>query len=147
MYVAGIWLKGFDGVAEMIGGALLLLASKAALGRFVTILTRHELSEDPTDWIAMHAREAVNHLSRSTKLFASVYLIGHGVVKIFLVWGGLLRGRMWAFPTAIAFMAIFIAYQSYRVIHRFSIGLLSLTLIDFIILVLICREYRLRRKA
>lgn len=130
----------------MIGGVLFLVVSRAALGHVVRALTQHELTEDPTDWVATHLRQAVSHLSTSTKLFGSGYLLGHGAVKSFLVWGGLLRRRMWAFPTALAFLGAFIGYQSYRIIHRFSVGLLGLTIIDAIVLLLIWREYRIAKR-
>ncbi len=145
LYIIGIWFKGIDGILEVIGGALLLAASKAAMNRLVANLTQQELVEDPTDWIATHLRQAVGHLSSNTKTFASAYLLGHGAIKVFLVWGGLLRRKMWAFPTALAFLGAFICYQSYRLIHRFSVGLLVFTVIDVIVLLLIWREYRMAK--
>ncbi len=104
------------------------------------------MSEDPTDWVATHLRQAVTHLSANTKLFAGAYLLGHGAIKVFLVWGGLLRGKRWAFPTAIVFQAAFIGYQIYRISHHFSLGLIALTALDFIVVLLIWREYRIRRQ-
>lgn len=146
LYLVGIWFKGIDGFLEVAGGVLFLLVSKAALWRVVATLTQHELSEDPTDWVATHLRQAVSHLSANTKLFASAYLLGHGAIKVFLVWGGLLRGKRWAFPVAITFLACFICYQTYRIIHHFSLGLVVLTALDFIIVLLIWREYRIMKR-
>lgn len=145
-YDIGIWFKGIDGLFEMIGGVLLLLASKAALGHLVRALTQHELSEDPTDWVATHLQAAVRHLSSNTKTFASAYLLGHGALKAFLVWGGLMKRKLWAFPTTLILMAAFIGYQTYRVLHRFSLGLAALTIIDFLVVLLIWREYRVVKR-
>lgn len=145
LYLIGIWFKGIDGILELIGGVLFLLVSKATLSGLVFYLTQHELSQDPGDWVGTHLRHAVSHLSANTKIFASAYLLGHGVVKVFLVWGGLLRRRMWAFPTALALIGAFVVYQSYRTIHRFSLGLTILTAIDIIVWFLILREYRIAK--
>ncbi len=145
LYTVGIWFKGIDGILEMVGGVLLLVIAKTALNRFVAALTQHELVEDPTDWVALHLRHAVRHISANTKLFASAYLLGHGTIKVWLVWGGLLRRKLWAFPTALAFLGAFICYQVYRILHRFSLGLVALTVIDFVVLLLIWNEYRVTK--
>ncbi len=148
LYQIGIWFKGIDGILEVIGGFLFLLVSKAALNRLVVVLTQHELTEDHTDWIATHLRHAVSHLSASTKLFGSAYLLGHGAIKVFLVWGGLLRRRLWAFPSAIAFLGAFICYQVYRMAaQRFSLALAVLTVIDVFVVLLIWREYHVIKTA
>ncbi len=143
LYVVGIWFKGIDGILEVIGGALLLLVSQAALSGFVAALTQHELAEDSSDWVAVHLRRAVGHLSSNTKIFSSIYLLGHGAIKVFLVWGGLLRRRLWAFPTALALIGAFICYQTFRILHHFSFGLMLLTAIDIMVWLLIWREYRM----
>jgi uncharacterized membrane protein len=141
VFALGIWVKGIDGVLEIIGGVVFLLTSNAALNRLVTTLTQHELVEDPHDWIANAARQTTAQLSASTKLFGGVYLIAHGLAKVVLV-VGLLRGKSWAYPVAIAFLGLFIAYQCYRLSYQFSLGLLLLTLFDGVIVALIWREYR-----
>ncbi len=145
LYEIGIWFKGIDGVVEFIGGVLFLAASKALLTRWVIHLTQHELIGDPTDWIATHLRHAVAHLSSNTKVFASLYLVGHGATKILLVWVGLWRRKLWAYPTAIIVLSAFICYQLYRVLHRNSVMLIVLSSLDFIIVLLIWREYGVER--
>src|SRR3989454_11937612 len=70
----------------------LLVVSQPQLGQLVTFLTQRELTEDRSDWIANHLRDAVSQLSPNTKLFASMYLLGHGVIKLFLMIA-LLRDR------------------------------------------------------
>jgi uncharacterized membrane protein len=147
LYLLGIWIKGIDGVLEVIGGVLLLLVKQSALNTLIAQLTQHELATDHGDWVVVHIREAVSHLSSDTKLFASAYLLGHGVIKSFLVWGGLLRRKLWAFPTALTVIGAFIGYQTYRVIHRYSLGLICLTVLDAIVFALIWREYRMIKGA
>ncbi len=106
LYRIGLWIKGIDGVLEMAGGLFLLVVSQPQLGQLVTFLTQRELTEDRSDWIANHLRDAVSQLSPNTKLFASVYLLGHGVIKLFLM-VGLVRGWPWSYRPAIAFLLVF----------------------------------------
>lgn len=104
-------------------------------------LTANELSEDPSDLVANAARRAVAHLSHDTTAFAAAYLVGHGLMKL-IVAAGLLRRRAWAFPTALALLAAFVAYQGYRVALGHSLPLAVLTLLDVAIGWVIWREYR-----
>jgi uncharacterized membrane protein len=87
LFTLGVWIKAVDGVLEIAGGLLVSFVSAAALNRFVVALTQHELVEDPHDLIANFARQATAQLSANTQLFASLYLIAHGIVKIGLVAG------------------------------------------------------------
>ncbi len=146
LFRIGVWIKGIDGVLEVTGGLFFLLVSRPALGQLVTFLTQRELAEDPRDWLAYHLRDAVSQLSPSTKLFASMYLIGHGVVKVFLV-VGLLRNQLWSYPAAIAFLLVFIGYQAYRLSLHYSLALLLVLLLDATIVLLVWREYRQVRGA
>jgi uncharacterized membrane protein len=141
LFQAGVLLKGVDGLLEVAGGLLFLCVSQAALTRVVFSLTRPELLEDPDDLIAHGLRDAFAHMSAGSKLFAAVYLLGHGLVKLILV-AGLWRDRLWAFPIALVVLIGFIGYQAVRLGQHGSIGLLSLTVIDVFIAALIWIEYR-----
>lgn len=141
VYRIGLWIKGIDGVLEIAGGLFLLLVGQPQLGQLITFLTQRELTEDPRDWIASHVRDAVNHLSPSTQLFASLYLLSHGVVKLGLM-VELLRKRTWAYPYAIAFLLVFLAYQVYRLSLQFSLALLLISVLDAVIVLFVWRDYR-----
>ena len=141
LFEIGVIVKGVDGVLEILGGVLFLLVSPSTLNSLVIFLTAHELSEDRHDLVAGWLRHAVENLSSDTKLFASVYLLIHGLIKVFLV-AGLLRGRRWAYPTALGMLGVFILYQLYRFTHTHSLALLVFTVFDVGIVFLIWREYQ-----
>jgi uncharacterized membrane protein len=141
LYRIGLWIKGVDGLLEIAGGLLLVFVSQAQLGQLVTVLTQRELAEDPRDWIASHVRDAVHQLSPSTQLFASVYLISHGVIKLGLMIE-LLRKRSWSYPYAIAFLLAFLGYQVYRLSLQFSLALFLLSVLDAVIVLFVWRDYR-----
>ncbi len=94
----------------------------------------------------MALRHLAERFSVETKHFASGYLIGHGVLKIFLA-VSLFRERLWAFPLALFVLAVFVAYQLHRFGRTHSMVLLALTLLDLVVMALIWREFRARAKS
>ena len=140
-FEVGIILKGLDGLLEVIGGLLLLVVSPATIDRLVTSLTQHELSEDPHDFLATHLLKTTHGLTGSAVLFGAIYLLAHGVVKVILV-AALLKNQLWAYPWMLGFLAVFIAYQLYRLSFQPSVGLTTLTIFDAVIAWLTYREYR-----
>ena len=143
-FVVALILKGLDGVLELVGGVLLLVVTPAQIGSLVRLLTQHELSEDPHDLIATSLLRFATDLTGSATLFGAIYLLLHGAVKVVLVWA-VLTNHLWAYPWTMAFLAIFIVYQSYELVVGFSWGLLLLTAFDIFILILTWREYSVRR--
>lgn len=109
-------------------------------------LTQHELSEDPGDLVANLLLRAVRQLSRQTWHFAMLYLLGHGLIKLWLA-SGLWREKPGYFPPAMAFLGVFVLYQGYRIARSGSLPLSLLTLLDLAILYLVWREYRALRAA
>ncbi|WP_426517546.1 DUF2127 domain-containing protein [Diaminobutyricibacter sp. McL0618] len=137
-------IKGIDGVLELIGGLLLLFVTPAQIGYLAHLLTQHELSEEPHDFIANSLLHFTNGLNHSATLFGAIYLLLHGAVKVVLVWA-VLTDHLWAFPWTMAFLAVFIVYQTYKLIVAFSWGLVALTVFDLFVLALTWREYGLHR--
>lgn len=133
--------KGIDGALEVIGGALLWFVSPGKLNNLVRMLTQHELSEDPHDRVANYLLTSAQHLSAGTKGFAAAYLLWHGVVKVALVTGLLLKKR-WAYPVAIVAFTGFLVYQLYRYSHTSSPELLVLSVVDVVVIMLTWLEYR-----
>ena len=144
LFLLSVWSKGIAGLIETIGGLLLLVIPQAALKAFVIFLTAPELAEDPADRVASLLRYMIRQLGADTKLFASAYLIVHGLIKVFLV-AGLLRRRLWSYPISLWFLAGFIAYQAYRFFLTHSLWMIALTVVDLIVAFLIWREYQVRK--
>lgn len=145
-FLAGMVLKGLDGVLELIGGVLLLMVSPTTIDRLTRLLTQHELSEDPHDLLAGRLLHATGSLTGGSLRFGAAYLLLHGVVKVVLV-AALLRNKLWAYPWMLAFLLLFIGYQLYRLAMGFTIGLAGLTVFDAIVAWLTYREYTKQRAA
>jgi uncharacterized membrane protein len=145
LFLVSVWCKGIAGLVETIGGLLLLFIPQSGLKALVIFLTAPELAEDPTDRIATLLQRMVHELSADTKLFASGYLIVHGIIKVFLV-AGLLGRRLWSYRVSLWFLAGFIAYQAYRFFFTHSLWMIALTIVDLIVAFLIWREYQARKQ-
>lgn len=135
-------LKALDGLAETIGGVLLLFATPALIESVVSALLRRELAEDPSDALAgrlLHLAHGTS-LSEASLRFAAIYLILHGGAKLVLV-TALFKDKLWAYPWMIGFLVVFIVYQCYRIVVDHSIALVLLTVFDAVLLWLTWREW------
>lgn len=140
----GIVLKGIDGLVEIVGGALVWLLTPSSAAKIVRALFRHELAEDPKDFIANHLIWASRSLARQ-KGFASLFLLSHGLAKVVLV-VALWFNRMWAYPLMILVLGGFVVYQIGRLAETLSLTLALLTLLDILIVWLTWREYREQKR-
>jgi uncharacterized membrane protein len=136
-----VFLKGLNGLIEMASGVLLLFVTNAAILGWVHLLTGSELSEDPRDVIAnslVHWAQTFGHDSR---IYAAVYLLLHGAVKVGLA-GSLWHGTKLAYPAAIIFIGVFVAFSVYRLSLGWSIPLAAIIFLDCFTLWIVGREWR-----
>jgi len=133
--------KALDGFLEIAGGFLLFSVNPEQLNWIVRIVTQHELSEDPHDVLAGFLVRSMQQLSAGARVFAAVFLLWHGAVKVALVWA-LLRKQWWAYPLAIVAFGLFLAYQLYRYLHTRSVWLLALSILDLFVIVVTWLEYK-----
>ncbi|HLX37064.1 MAG TPA: DUF2127 domain-containing protein, partial [Candidatus Binataceae bacterium] len=121
-------------------GAILLFVSLDPTGGFLFLLLGSELREDPLDPVTHFLVTSLQTLTRE-RGSAAAFLLVHGVAKLALVFG-LVSGRMWSYPVAIAVFAAFGILQTWQLILQYSPLLLGLTVIDAVVVVLIALEYR-----
>jgi uncharacterized membrane protein len=141
LFRASVLLKGLDALFEIAGGIALWFINPAQIMRLTALLTQDELSEDPHDIVANYLRHAAGHLSIISEHFMSLYLLSHGVVKLFAV-VALLKNKLWGYPLSIVVFGGFIGYQIYRFTLTGGIGLIALTVFDLFVIWLIWLEYR-----
>lgn len=137
----GILVKGIDSVLEMVGGILLIFLNPNRLNKLVTLLTQHELSEDPKDVVANFIIKLSSHFSLSGQYFGIFYLMSHGIIKLILVimlW----KRKIWAYPLTVVSLILFILYQIYRCTIMYSTGLVLLTVFDIVMIILTLIEYK-----
>ena len=137
----GLLLKMLDGLVETLGGILLLIIQPDQIDRLVHWLTQGELNHDPHDFIANRIVNSANHITGAGLTFGAIYLLAHGVVKIVLVYE-VWRDHLWAYLGLIGVTALFVIYQAYVIVGKFSLGLFLLTIFDLVIIYLTQKEYR-----
>ncbi len=142
MFVVSLILKGLNSLLEIIGGILFLFTGGVTL--VLSFLIQGELIEDPTDFVATQIQHALPFFSTHGQLYASFYLLSHGIIKIILVIS-LLRNKLWAYPATIFSLFIFISYQIYRLSYAYSLIFILLTLFDIFLIFLTWHEYKIIR--
>src|SRR5258708_1350876 len=110
VFLISIIAKGVVAVLETVLGAVLLFTN--SIFDFITQLVNNELIEDPSDFFGSWVQPLL-HPTHEAQVFGGLYLLSHGVVKLFLVIG-LLRNKIWAYPASIAVFVLFIIYQLFR---------------------------------
>lgn len=123
LFEVTVFAKGISGVLEILSGAFLLFKRQTA-ARFMTAALNHSPG-----------------FSYSTQHFIAVYLLFYGAINIFLV-VSLLRGRLWAYPVAIACFLIFTAYMFVRFLFNHSLVLSGFIVFDFFLIALTWLEYK-----
>ena len=141
IFEVSLWVKGVFALSEIIAGVAVYFISQKFLLSIALWVTKDEFAEDPHDEVANLLLHAAQNFSVNTQKFAALYLLGHGVIKLWLI-VGLLRRRLWYYPVAMIVFALFIAYQLYRYTFTHSMWLLLITMLDLVVIALTWHEYR-----
>lgn len=136
IYYVSILLKGLNALLEIVLGVFLLFTSH--FNGVIQTLISNEMVEDPGDFIVKHLS---SYLTPGNELFGGLYLLSHGIIKGFIIWG-LMRGKLWAYPAGLAVFGLFIAYQVLKWLETHSWILVVLTVFDLFVMGLIWHEYR-----
>jgi uncharacterized membrane protein len=139
VFVISLILKALNAIGQTLLGIVLLFTSD--ITGTIYSLAQKELLEDPGDFFATHVSRIASSLSAETQLFGALYLLSHGVIKLFLVWG-MMKNKLWAYPASLAVFALFIVYQIIRFTSTHSIFLVLLTIFDIFVIWLIWHEYK-----
>jgi uncharacterized membrane protein len=137
-------LKAIFAAAEIVAALGVYFVPRGFLSQLIAMITRAELAEDPRDLVANYLVNWAQHLSVGTQRFVALYLLSHGVIKLWLIIG-LLRQRLWYFPVSLFIFGLFILYQFYRFIFTHSLWLLLITTVDIVVIGLTWHEYRYLR--
>jgi uncharacterized membrane protein len=147
MFAVAITIKGIDGGLQFLGALLLMVIPPTLITGAANMIITRDLLGDPSGTLSTHLAEAADHFANgSSRWFAIIYLLAHGVIKLVLVWA-LVKRVMWMFPVSVVVLAGFVVYEVWRAVHTHSIALPIFAAIDVVIIILIIREYqKLRRE-
>jgi len=141
VFQISLWLKALFALTEIAGGIAAWFVTQELLVHVANVVTQGELAEDPHDVVANYLLHSAQQLSIGTRHFTALYLFSHGVIKLWLI-VGLLRTRLWYYPTALTVFGLFIVYQLYRFVFTHSYWLLFVTVVDLVVIGLTWHEYR-----
>jgi len=144
VYRLGLALKAVDGAFELVAGLALWLLPDVIAG-WLAPLTHGEpgsAAGHPLDALVVYwAGRADHELLAGSHVFAIVFLLLHGVVKLGLVYC-LLRGFRWAYPWALAVLGAFVVFQLVVIVRTPTVGMVLLMVLDLVIVWLVWREWR-----
>jgi uncharacterized membrane protein len=139
VFIVSLILKGANALLEIAAGIALIFYGQTT--HLIEYFIRKELLEDPSDMLANLSQHYLPSLSVHSQMFLAFYFLSHGIIKLSLV-GGLLMKRHWAYPTAIVVFALFMLYQMYRYALTHSMLLIVLTIFDALVIWLTWIEYK-----
>lgn len=145
VFKISIIIKGLDAAIEIICGLFFVIISPGQIKGLIHWLTAGELHADPHDYIANLLVHSGHSISNGSRLFIGVYLLSHGVIKMFVI-VNVLRNKYWAYPLLIVVLFGFIIYQVIQIIHSHSIGLIILSIFDAFIVIMTALEWRKQHK-
>jgi len=131
IFLISVALKGMHGIIEIVGGLALALFSTDSILRLLYRVDHH-------DWIW-------RHFSTGEHRYYIFFFLSHGALNL-VVAILLLLEKLWAYPAAIAVLALFIVLQLLRFTHVHDPGLILFSILDVIVIALAIHEYRLLRK-
>jgi uncharacterized membrane protein len=118
-------------------------ARKHTLHHWIDAVTWHSFATSEWHVLGTLLLPLSQTLTPNMQLYAAIYLLIHGVIKLLIVWN-LLRERLWAFPFSLITLALFVLLQTFHLFRKFSPWLLGLTILDVIVILLVSHEYRFR---
>jgi len=139
-FVISICIKTLTGLVETASGFVLLFMSPAGLASILNRLTRGERLEDPRDFFLAYAHQYMHTITSSTKVFAGLYILSHGLINLVLA-AGLIKEKTWAYLVAIGVLISFMSYQLFKVAVNHSAPLAALTVFDAFFVIIIWHEY------
>jgi uncharacterized membrane protein len=140
IFEAVLWWRIVYGTLKTILGITLLGFVGTSFYKIFTTLMAHEIIEDPSDILIRTILPYIQSNPAEITYFVALYLIFWGLTEIFLS-ANLLKERLWAFPTTMIIVGLFVLYEIYRVSYTHSLILFGIIIIDIFILGIIYLEY------
>lgn len=136
-FAVGLFLKALDGFFESLSGVAVLFIKR----QWVLDAAHGLVGYHPHNVIGTYLLKSAEDFGKGTALFAALYLLSHGLVKLVLV-VEIVREHLWAYPGLIVVTAGFILYQLYHLFFvHVTFSFIGLTVFDVIIIWLTWREY------
>jgi len=142
LFLTSMIIKAGAAVFEIGTGIATLFLTTNEVLRVTQLLVQGKLDADPDDFFANYVLDlASRFVPGQSNWFLFFYLVGHGVVNMFLVIA-LLRKKIWAYPLSLVIFGSFLVYEGWQVFFTHSLFMSAFTVFDLAVIWLIWREYR-----
>ena len=142
LFGLGMFIKAGAALFEIGSGVMSLFLTTNEVLHVTQLLVGGKLAADPDNYLANYILDMAAHFTPGqTNWFIFSYLVGHGIVNLFLV-VVLLKKKLWAYPLAIVIFGVFAVYEGWQVYFSHSPFLTAFAAFDLAVIWLIWREYR-----
>lgn len=138
LFEGSLLIKLINAIWEM-ALALFILLDKDLKDSILSLVAR-QIENGRHLFLAHHAESILSPISRGTLLYISIYFLGQGIIKIFLIIG-VFKKKHWAYPASMYAFLAFVFYQIYRFNHTHAPLLIVFSLFDLFTIWLIHHEY------
>lgn len=143
-FLVSVIIKGVISFAETVAGIAAFFIPVATVSDAILRYANGELVENSHDFIATQLTHLAHDFAFASSTFIGLYLLSRGFVKLLLIIG-LLKNQLWAYPSSLAVIGLFVLYQIYQIITGFSGLLVALTIFDLFVMWSIWEEYKVVR--
>jgi len=142
LFFMSMFIKAAGGLVEVVTGIASLFLTTNEVLHATQLLVQGKLSADPDDFLANYILDIASRFTPgATNLFLFWYLLGHGVINLFLV-VMLVKKKMWAYPLSLAIFGLFVVYEGWQLYFSHSLLLAAFTVFDLAVIWLVWKEYR-----
>jgi uncharacterized membrane protein len=142
LFGLGMFIKAFIAIFAIGSGVMSLFLTTNEVLHVTQLLVQGKLAADPDNFLANYILDlGFSFMPGQTNLFLFSYLVGHGIVNLFLVIV-LLWKKLWAYPLSIIIFGAFAIYEGWQVYLTHSPFLAAFTIFDLAVIWLVWREYR-----
>jgi uncharacterized membrane protein len=146
LFGLGMFIKAFIAIFAIGTGIMSLFLTTNEVLHVTQILVQGKLAADPDNFLANYILDlGFSFMPGQTNLFLFSYLVGHGIVNLFLVIV-LLWKKLWAYPLSIIIFGAFAIYEGWQVYLTHSPFLAAFTIFDVAVIWLVWREYRYAKR-
>jgi len=144
LFRIGVVIKGIDAALETLGGLILLVVPSDDISQFIARIARYHLIQNPHPLLERAVEKGIQ-VTTEAHLWAGFFLLSHGLLKLLIVAGMILK-KAWAYRIGLVVFCGLVIYQIGRILRTHSVGLLILTVFDIVFILLAWREYRRLRQ-
>ncbi len=145
LFEIGLAIKGAFAVMEVLSGIAMYFVTQRFVLNLIGAITQHELAEHRRDVIANYLLHAAQSFSVSTQHFTAIYLLSHGIIKLWLIavcyesGSGTIRPRS-------SYLGCLSCTNCTGLASRIRVLLLLITALDLVVIILTWQESNYLRR-